>query len=435
MAENLTLPGLFAGFEASPKRRKPKREPKREPKRVTQVASYGGGVDSFCMLLDAIDRGEKPDALVFMDVGDPQGLDPAEWPDTYRHLREVVIPLANREGIPFYWLATGPGLKVKGAKVEVYPIRPGALVTRSLSGWMRGGARSGGIQVPTAKSRACTSAAKVERFEKWMVDHHPNAIVRTWIGFDASESHRIKPGRDPHAGRTSRAMGAVGVSRDNRFPLMERNLDRKACKALIKAHGYEVPPKSACVFCPFSEPRELLELLRREPELFKWIEEWESARRKKPTASNVIMSIFGFETFKLSAARLKVLRKLADRGALTSGERRQQLPWLIEVEWASPDGARLTKYGRAILRAWEAGPDKSSDHWTSAQGVPKKPVSWPVRKAAGKSMELGIHYQSPELRGYLEKRYPSEMACILADEETALAGALVGISGLGGRRG
>lgn len=397
--------------------------------------SYGGGVDSFCMLLDALDRGEKPESLVFMDVGDPQGLDPAEWPDTYRHLREVVIPLANREGIPFYWLSTAPGLKVKGAKVEVYPIRPGALVTRSLSGWMRSGARSGGIQIPTAKSRACTSAAKVERFERWMVDHHPDTLVRTWIGFDASEGHRLQGGRDPHVGRTSKAMAAVGVSRDNRYPLMERNLDRKACKALIKAHGYTVPPKSACVFCPFSEPRELLELLRREPKVFEWIEDWERERRRTPTASNVIMGIFGFETFKLSAARLRVMRKLAAKKRLTRGERSGQLPWLIEVEWAKPDGQGLTKHGAAIVRAWEAGPDKGRHHWTSAEGVPARPVGWPIRKAAGKRMELGIHYASPELRAYLEKRYPSEMACVITDEETALAGALVGISRLRGARG
>ncbi len=83
---------------------------------MIKVLSYGGGLDSFAMLLDAIERGEKPDACVFIDVGDGtatrEGEDPAEWPGTYRHMREIVIPLCEREGIAFEWLDS-----------ERYPVR------------------------------------------------------------------------------------------------------------------------------------------------------------------------------------------------------------------------------------------------------------------------------------------------------------------------
>lgn len=38
--------------------------------RRPQVLSYGGGADSFAVLLDAIERGEPPVAVAFVDVAD-----------------------------------------------------------------------------------------------------------------------------------------------------------------------------------------------------------------------------------------------------------------------------------------------------------------------------------------------------------------------------
>ena len=78
------------------------------PRRRPQVLSYGGGLDSFAMLVDAIQRGERPDLCVFVDVGNGNAFRdstvPAEWEGTYRHIREVVIPLCARAGIEFVWI-------------------------------------------------------------------------------------------------------------------------------------------------------------------------------------------------------------------------------------------------------------------------------------------------------------------------------------------
>jgi len=382
-----------------------------------QVVSYGGGVDSFCMLLDALDRGEKPDALVFADVGDPQRLDPAEWPETYRHLRDVVVPFARKRGIPFYWLATAPGLKVPGATVLEYPIRPGSMETRSLAGYKRWGAKTGGVQIPTTESRSCTAAAKVERYQQFLADRFPDTDVTTWIGYDASEDHRIKrkldKGEDPYGARVTKAMRASNVGHQARYPLMERQLDRAACKALIRARGLPVPRKSACVFCPFTKDDELLELLRRDPDTFAWIEAWERDKRATPTSFNVIMGMFGFKTFKLSAARQRVMLAVRDRRKLEQRDRKT-LAWLIDRKWVSADGSRLTEHGRAILKA--QGPD-----------LIRKASTEPIRRAAGKKMQLGVHYESPAMREFLERKYPKEFACVLSDEETALQGELTGV--------
>jgi hypothetical protein len=409
------------------------------------------------MLLDALNRGEKPDALVFADVGDPQRLDPAEWPETYKHLREVVIPFATKHGIPFYWLSTAPGLRVPGAKVQIYPIRPGSLMERSLTGYERWGARTGGIQVLTAKSRACTAAAKVERYQRWIEDNMPGTDVVTWIGYDADEGHRIErkkqKGEDPYSAKITERMAARGIGHRTRYPLRDAGLTRTACKALIKAAGVPVPRKSACTACPFTTDRELLELLRRDPDTFAWIEGWERDRRAVPTSFNVVMGMYGFKTYSLSGARYRVLRKIQKRQPLLSRETTQQLPWLIEHEWVSADGQRLTDYGQAIVRAWREGPRDSwakvkqgkAPYWTGkllrprkdlvkAQGTTDEPPgkgkspTWPVRQGAGKNMQLGVHYESPTLREYLRAKYPHEFACLMADEETALAGELTGVT-------
>lgn len=35
------------------------------------------------------------------------------------------------------------------------------------------------------------------------------------------------------------------------YPLIEKNLSRDDCKNIITSHGFPVPPKSGCYFCPY----------------------------------------------------------------------------------------------------------------------------------------------------------------------------------------
>lgn len=121
-----------------------------------RVLSLGGGLDSFAMLVEGINRSDRPDVVVFIDVGHPD--DPGEWPGTYRHIREVVRPLCEREGIRFVWIDS-----------DAYPVRD----ARSLFAWLK--ARK---QIPVAgPNRICTRIAKVERFERWLDDNYPDHHV------------------------------------------------------------------------------------------------------------------------------------------------------------------------------------------------------------------------------------------------------------------
>jgi len=87
--------------------------------RRPRVLSLGGGLDSFAVLVRAIQLGQPPDVVVFVDVGHPE--DPGEWAGTYQHLREVVAPLCARHGIEFVWIDS-----------TRYPVRD----ARSLFAWL-----------------------------------------------------------------------------------------------------------------------------------------------------------------------------------------------------------------------------------------------------------------------------------------------------------
>lgn len=239
-----------------------------------RVLSYGAGLDSFALLVEALRRGDRPDVVAFVDVADPAHEDPGEWPSTYRHLAEVVQPLCDREGIAFEII-----------DADRYPVRD----ARSLFAWLE--ARR---QIPVAgPHRICTTVAKVERFEAWMHDRWPGAEVEVWLGFEAGEEARAA--KDPNAGRP-RARRAGRTTRRNRFPLIEWNLCRCRCEALVRAAGYPVPRKSACVFCPYATRGDFQALARELPETFARVAELEAS--KPPTARGAKLSIKDFRTIR-----------------------------------------------------------------------------------------------------------------------------------------
>lgn len=245
-----------------------------------RVLSLGGGLDSFAMLVRSIQLGELPDVVVFLDVGAPG--DPGEWAGTYRHVREVVRPLCVQHNIEFAWIDG-----------ETYPVRD----ARSLFAWMwaRG-------QIPVAgPNRICTRIAKVERFERWMDDRFPGREVEVWIGFEAGEESRAA--KDPNAGKP-RTPVAGRATRINRFPLIEWGLCRCRCLELVRAAGFPVPRKSACVFCPYASRADWRRFAAEEPAMFEQIVELEA--RKPPTSKGRKLSIMLYDSRQQRGTPLRV---------------------------------------------------------------------------------------------------------------------------------
>lgn len=220
--------------------------------RRPKVLSLGGGLDSWAMLLDAELRGELPDVVAFVDIGDPDDREgqPGEWDGTYLHVEEVVRPWCAARGIEFAEISARTG----------YLIRPDNQASRSLFQWLWDMG-----QIPVAgPNRICTRIAKVERFEAWLDATYPGQEVEVWVGFDAAEQDRVD--KDPNAGKPrgpsrlgrlptwwrwtrTLAYAMTHARRVNRFPLIERGLCRCRCEALARASGYPVPRKSACQYC------------------------------------------------------------------------------------------------------------------------------------------------------------------------------------------
>lgn len=238
--------------------------------RLLRVLSYGGGLDSFAMLVWSIRMGCAPDVVVMCDVGAPGDL--GEWPSTYRHVDEIVRPLCARHGIPFVMI-TGDRYPVRGERsLWAYFEK-----TNSLPGRM---------------SRLCTNAAKVERFARWANDHYAGLEIEVWVGFEAGEEDRAA--KDPHGANAAKRgkKNPAKCTRVNRFPLIEWGFCRCRCEALVREAGYPVPRKSACVFCPFSALGDFKTLASELPAEFERIAAHEE--RSKLTESGHKLRYFAF---------------------------------------------------------------------------------------------------------------------------------------------
>jgi hypothetical protein len=89
----------------------------------------------------------------------------------------------------------------------------------------------------------------------------PSPIVVQSIGISLDEVHRMKDSRDPWI--------------KNRWPLVDMGMTRSDCLKWMKAKLFPIPPRSACVFCPYHSDAEWLRLKTDEPEEFKKAVEFE----------------------------------------------------------------------------------------------------------------------------------------------------------------
>ena len=90
--------------------------------------------------------------------------------------------------------------------------------------------------------RQCTDNWKIRPLRKYVKTLLPGGktypgAIECWQGISLDEWHRM---------RTSDVKYI-----ENRYPLIERRMTRQDCIVFLQSHGLEVPPKSACTFCPY----------------------------------------------------------------------------------------------------------------------------------------------------------------------------------------
>ncbi len=103
--------------------------------------------------------------------------------------------------------------------------------------------------------RQCTSRWKIQPIRKWIAAELESqglrktaGIIESLQGISLDEWQRMKD---------SDVRWIV-----NRYPLVEKRMTRGDCMTWLAAHGLAVPPKSACVFCPFQSINTWRELKR-----------------------------------------------------------------------------------------------------------------------------------------------------------------------------
>lgn len=207
-------------------------------KRNPLVVSFGGGVNSYGMLIGMHERGERPDAIVFSDTK-------GEKPETYFSNNVILPPWLAKVGFPpllTICRSEFPNSKTGDKGLEDECLRLGTLPSRAYG------------------FGTCADKWKIDPFKWWAKTWGPaqeawargGSVVRC-IGYDAGELRRVGTHTDK------------GLSK--RYPLLEWDWDRDACVEACVRAGLPAPPKSACFYCPSSTKTEVIHLGRVHPAL------------------------------------------------------------------------------------------------------------------------------------------------------------------------
>lgn len=220
-----------------------------------RVLSLGAGVQSTALALMAAhgEIGPMPDCAVFADTGwEPKAV--------YEHL--AWLRSSNVLPFPVHIVAAGDlrADLIAGARGERWASIPA--FTRNLT---PAGTELpvydedendnltviGSRIVPTDQvgigmiRRQCTGDYKIVPIRRKVREllgitrrRSPKSpVAEQWIGISLDEALRMKP--------------SFETWQVNRWPLIERGMTRHDCLRWLERHGYPLPPKSACIGCPF----------------------------------------------------------------------------------------------------------------------------------------------------------------------------------------
>lgn len=241
------------------------------------IVNLGMGVDSVAMLVGLHQRDEKPDLVIFADTG-------GEKPETLAY-RDVLNPWLERVGFP-----TVTTVKRPVGRANYHTLEQNCLKNETLPSL-------------AFNLKGCSLKWKAEAMDSWLLGISRGKNKRTgWpllrtakmfglkavkcIGYDAGP-------KDSKRGKDSKTEDANFIYR---YPLREWGWDRERCiEEIIKA-GLPVPIKSACFFCPASQPWELYWLAGRHPELFLRAIAMEDGARAGKHGLNEVKGLWGRDT-------------------------------------------------------------------------------------------------------------------------------------------
>jgi hypothetical protein len=184
-----------------------------------KILSLGWGVQSWTLAaMAALGEIPKPHVAVHSDTTH-------EMAGTYSHAKKWT-PWLEEHGIPVVTVsATNTDISNFGTKYKVQI----PAVTHDLTTGKHG-----------QLNRQCTSDWKIaplRRFARSVIGKTSPECVEMWMGISLDEWQRM------------RDSGTQYIK--NVYPLVDQRLSRAYCVAWLEEHGLDIPPKSACTFCPY----------------------------------------------------------------------------------------------------------------------------------------------------------------------------------------
>ena len=235
-----------------------------------RVLSLGAGVQSTTLALMAAhgEIGPMPDCAVFADTGwEPKAV--------YEHLSWLMSP--NVLPFPVH-IVSGGDIRsdlmngAKGGRWASIPaftrnVTPAGAVLPVLGDDENGETIVIGERILPSERvgigmirRQCTGDYKITPIRRKVRDlvgltrkRSPKSpIVEQWIGISLEEALRMKPSFEGW--------------QVNRWPLIEQRMTRRDCLRWLERRDYPMPPKSACIGCPFHSDAHWRDMRDNDPE-------------------------------------------------------------------------------------------------------------------------------------------------------------------------
>jgi len=204
---------------------------------MIHAISLGAGVQSSTMALMAA-RGEitpMPDCAVFADVGGDEPEEVYKWLHQLKEMLPFPVYVVRRDddkSLSEY------DLRIRKSKVTQKVYRDGQIPAHIL----KSNGKSGILY------RKCTRDFKIRPIVRFLRQFanikrkEKEVKVKQWMGISVDESHRMTVSSYKYL--------------EYIYPLIERNISREDCLEWMKEKFSLVPPRSACVFCPYHSDKE-----------------------------------------------------------------------------------------------------------------------------------------------------------------------------------
>lgn len=228
---------------------------------MIEVLSFGAGVQSSTLLyMSCVGLLPKLDRVIFADT---------QWEPkaVYAHL-EWCKELAAKHSIEIAVRTAG---NLRQDLIEFWGMRRSADGKRhaSIPAFIKNPDGTKGMV-----RRQCTGTYKIDVIERYVREdvlglkrgqRWPlTPTVRQWIGISEDERRRMKISTRPAVVYWHPLIEFEGLLHRPAGRMFDRGFTREDCLAWIKRNGFPVPPRSACIGCPFHKNEEWQALTREE---------------------------------------------------------------------------------------------------------------------------------------------------------------------------